>query len=257
MSDKKSFPTLLMALVTLALVFGALLGNGCARSQLDDEKVRFYEAITDTLTTVTNENALNIARIKAIETQKTKAFTQLKSTTREVKALQHLVDKYAKKLKRKGSATIFKTQTVIDTVFQRVVVERTVPVFKEVHDTVFFMQPRSFDSQDDMQTYKINLGGYITGLAHVFPDSLKLMLNIENDYSVVIGQEGKLFRKKTYAEVTSDNPYTKTKTLRTYSVMGDAIKRFGFGPNIGFSLNGKGGLSPHIGVGIQYNLLTF
>lgn len=89
-------------------------------------------------------------------------------------------------------------------------------------------------------------------------DSTNLDIKIENSYTIVIGQEGKWYKKKTpFVEVTNENPYTKTKTLRTYQVDNKIKpKRIGIGiiGGYGFSIGIK--LSPIIGIGLSYNLIN-
>lgn len=81
-----------------------------------------------------------------------------------------------------------------------------------------------------------------------------LDISIENEYSVVIGEEGKFWQRKTpFVEVNNLNPYTTTKVLKTYQVQSPKEKHWGVGIIGGYGIS-KSGLTPFFGVGMQYNL---
>ena len=60
---------------------------------------------------------------------------------------------------------------------------------------------------------------------------------------------------KNIVKITNQNPYTKIGEIESIT-FDKKPKYFGIGFNAGYGIS-KNGLSPYIGVGINYNLLKF
>ena len=124
-----------------------------------------------------------------------------------------------KKYKNVKSATIIKTETKI--------VEKIVN--KTVLDTI---------SNTPIYKSNFNLKGYIK-------------ISIKNDFNIVTYKE----KGKLILDVSDKNPYSVTKAQRNYINI-PKQKRCGLGINAGYGINNNG-LSPYIGLGINYNLFNF
>lgn len=244
----KNFKFKLALGIVLVLLLGALIIFVQDTRKENKELTNNMEALSDTLKVVRNKDSSQTATITAFETKSKEDFLKIKSKDEDIVKLQELVKDYKSKLKAGSSATRFTTETNIDEKFPTVIV-RIDTVF---NDTDYLTYP-------EYKSY-INLGGWITGSSLANQDSTYLSLLIKNDYSLVVGEEGGLFKKrKPFAEVTSLNPYSEIKTLRTYKVSVPKPKRIGIGLHVGYglTLNQNPTLSPLIGVGINYNLIEF
>ena len=54
----------------------------------------------------------------------------------------------------------------------------------------------------------------------------------------------------------NENPYSETKSLRTYQVI-KKDKKFSVGPFIGYGIGTNFIFQPSIGVSVQYNIIRF
>lgn len=93
----------------------------------------------------------------------------------------------------------------------------------------------------------INLKGYFnqTGKLNY---SLKIPINLK----VYTGYENKVLK----TSIVTDNPYISIQDITTIKMDSPKIKKFGIGIFTGYGMS-SGGLSPVIGVGINYNIFTF
>ena len=155
-------------------------------------------------------------------------FLKLKLKDKEIVELQDLVKKY----KNVKSATIIKTETKI--------VEKTVN--KTVLDTI---------SNTPIYESSFNLKDYIWGDIVAKKDTTDIKINIKNDFNIVTYKE----KGKLVLDVSDKNPYSITKSQRSYINL-PKQKKFGLGVNVGYGIS-KSGLSPYIGLGVNYNLINF
>lgn len=201
------------------------------------------ESLDANLTTWKDKDSLNRARIQVIETQKTKDFLALQSNDSLIKRLQDKVNYFKKQLKDQGVVTVFDSETNVKTTSKTEII---------VRDTI---------RNNTFPEYKsnFNLNDWVIGNTISNKDSTTLTLKIKNSYSVIVGKERKgLFKKSVpFVEVINENPYTETKSLRTYQVKLPRQKRFGIGPTIGVGINNNFRISPFLGIGVQYNLIKF
>lgn len=171
-----------------------------------------------------NYNVLH-SRISIIEADN---FTKIKSKDKDIQELQELVKKY----KNVQAATVIKTETKV--------VEKIVN--KPIFDTV---------SKETAYYSKFDLDGFVWGEIIAKKDSTDLILNIRNDFNIVSHYD----KGKLVLDVSDKNPYSITKSQRSYINL-PKQKRWGLGINAGYGVS-KSGLSPYIGLGVNYNLINF
>ena len=202
------------------------------------------EAIGDTLKVEKGKNNEVIARISVLETQAAKDFLNLNLKDDQLKELQAEVNKYKKELKEKGSVTIIETIIKIDTVWEH----------KPINgDTIIFSQEVLLDS---IKNEWIDVTfGFVKGMTSFHLNKMV------NKYTIAIGEEnlGLFKRSKPFVEVTAYNPYTEIQTLRTYQVQPLKSPKWGLGVQVGYGLNINQPikLQPYIGVGLNYNIITW
>ena len=207
------------------------------------ENANLVISLNDTLKTWKDKDSLSHAKIQIIETERTKDFLSLQSKDEEIIKLQKTVKQYEKQIKNQGSVTNFTSETKIIT--------------KDSLVTDSVCGKCSFYFSNSNPWFSVDASIYPTKTPNQL--SLSLDLKVKNEYSVIVGEEKQgLFRKpKPFVEVLNHNPYSETKSLRTYQVSNNVrVKKFGIGPNISAGLNDKG-FSWYIGFGLQYNLIRF
>ena len=207
------------------------------------ENANLVISLNDTLKTWKDKDSLSHAKMQIIETERTKDFLSLQSKDEEIIKLQKTVKQYEKQIKNQGSVTNFASETKIIT--------------KDSLVTDSVCGKCSFYFSNSNPWYSVDASIYPTETPNQV--SLSLDLKVKNEYSVIIGEEKQgLFKKpKPFVEVLNHNPYSETKSLRTYQVSNNVrVKRFGIGPNISVGFNDKG-FSWFIGIGLQYNLIRF
>lgn len=189
----------------------------------------YIDSINDSVLIWKDKYNKEHAKISIIETNSVKQFLQLNSKDSIIKELQSLVNSY--KSKGLQNATIIKTETSIDTIL----------INKK--DSIFYHTD-------------VNLNGWIYGYINTFVDSTQINLKVKNDYSIVQGIDRSGFKRKPYVEIINHNPYSETKVLRTYQIKSNE-KRFSIGPQIGYGLVINNKPSFYVGIGLQYNLISF
>ena len=207
------------------------------------ENANLVISLNDTLKTWKDKDSLSHTKIQIIETKRTKDFLSLQSKDEEIIKLQKTVKQYEKQIKNQGSVTNFASETKITT--------------KDSLVTDSVCGKCSFYFSNSNPWFSVDASIYPTKTPNQL--SLSLDLKVKNEYSVIVGEEKQgLFRKpKPFVEVLNHNPYSETKSLRTYQVSNNVrVKKFGIGPNISAGLNDKG-FSWYIGFGLQYNLIRF
>lgn len=193
------------------------------------ERELMVKALNDSIQYFKDKDGLNKARISVLETSNLEYFTSLNIRDQEIKNLQNLVAKNKKNLK---SATTVITETKIDTVIT--VVEKFT---------------------DDIRKSRFDFDGWVYGEILSFPDSIGIDLRIKNDLSIVHKKD----KKGSYVEVFDKNPYTTTKSIRSYYKTDKSTKnsKWSLGINASYGVNYKGEFMPYIGVGINRNLINF
>lgn len=230
-----------VVLIALILVIGYALKNSTKTLK---EYKGIAEVSQDSLETYRKANGLLASRISVYESMDPDDFVEATVLDSVTKRLQEVV-KENKKLLSEGSATVFETITIFDTVFIPVGVS---PDSLTLSDTVT-------DRWIDVKYgYKFK-EAFVGELEHTF-----FNLKITNSYDVVIGRESTGFlglgKKKTIVDVTNHNPYTLTSTLRAFKVT-DKQDKFIIGPQFGFGLGENLTIKPQLGFGITYNMWSF
>ena len=227
---KKFYTPILVTLILIAsyIVFAQRQGIEYYRNNM--------EAVADTLSTYKDKDGNNVTMIQSLVSGRAKDIRELATSDSTILALKKVIRENEKKLKDKGSVTVFETKTDIDTVFQ------TEVRFEK-------------DSLNPIYYTKVNLDGWILGEVTAKVDSILLNLKIRNSYAIVVGEEkqGLFKKKKPFASVTNYNPYSETSDLRTYQVDLPRKRRFHIGPSALVTLKGD----IVIGGGITYSFISF
>ena len=205
------------------------------------EQNNLLESLNTDLIKWKTKDSLNHAKIQVIKTQRINDFLELENKDSLILELKKEVKKHKKNITTGGnSITIFETNTNIKNSSKTKIVSDTLKNYPKYKSN-------------------INIDDWVIGNVFANKDSTKINLKIKNAYSVVIGSEKQgLFKKtKPYVEVINKNPFSETKSLRTYQVSLPKQKRFSLGISVNYGI-GKGfEFQPFIGIGIQYNLIRF
>lgn len=213
-----------------------------------EELVQLNKAAEQELQVSRNKEGQYVARIQTLQTARAEDFINYQTKDSAIVALQKEVKDMKKYLKKQGSVTQFGTNTQYENTVSTTEGNENLLVYR---DTNYLRLPykRYFEDKWHNLTYNIN------------EDSTSYKINTRDEYSLTIGLEPKGFlglgKPVPFSEVTNLNPYTETKTLRTYQVSLPPDKRWGIGPNISYGLGPNFSLQPTIGIGVQYNLLKF
>lgn len=246
-TSKQGWRFALMISVVLAVLF--LIYNNIHLREKLEESNNNIEALTDTLSVTRNKDSSQTARIMAFETQSAKDFLKIQSQEADIIRLQNLIRNNKSMMKPGASATVLSTETNVNTKTPTIVYSRDT-IYQ---DNLVYLYPE-YKSE-------INLSNWITGTSISNKDTTTLNLKVRNDYDVVIGDDrDHIFQKyKPYAEVTSHNPYTDIKTVRTHRVSVPAPKMMGVGVHIGYgmTLQQRPVWTPVISVGVNFNLFEF
>lgn len=221
MRNKNIFSWLVLIFAIIIIIFCVKACNNGIRK----ENSKLIESLNDSISYYRDVEGILHSKISVIEDD---YFLKLKLKDKEIAELQDLVKKY----KNVKSATIIKTETKI--------VEKIVN--KTVLDTI---------SNTPIYESSFNLKDYIWGNIVAKKDTTDIKINIKNDFNIVTYKE----RGKLVLDVSDKNPYSVTKVQRSYINL-PKQKRFGLGVNAGYGIS-KSGLSPYIGLGVNYNILNF
>jgi hypothetical protein len=233
MTLKIDYHKLILYITVVVLLI--LLLKGChSKNESINERDNLIEALNDTIVTWKDKDGLSHSKIQVLETSNTEMFLAIQSQDTIIQELQIEVEKYKKRIKNQGSVTVFNTITEYDTTFK----------YRNFPDSCQF-------------TDNIN-NDFIKASYGINKDNQSFFsLKTYDKYTVVIGEEKEgLFKKKPYVEVVNHNPYSQTKTLRTYQTL-QKKKNFSVGPHIGVGLTTDLSIRPYIGIGLQYTILRF
>jgi hypothetical protein len=246
--------------ITIIVILVLLNLKSCKNTQnIEKDYVSTINALQDTMTTYYNKDGMQVAKISAIETEKASMFLDIKSKDAVIIKLQEEVKKNKNRIGKSGSVTVITNTTEINTVDTTYVISKDTIVR---NDTVFIYPEYSSFIRKGL---RVDSSYWITANVKANRDSTSFELGIQNSYTVVLGREKAksfkgLFKPKiAFAEVTNENPYTATKTIRSYQVKVPRPKRLGIGINVGYGiiLDKKPVFRPYIGIGINYNIIEF
>lgn len=199
---------LIIALAALAIFFWWR-----SKSNYDkfEEQIALTEIANDSLKTWIDKEGVQRARIRAFETRETETFLRFKTTDSLIIALQGVVKNFEKELKNSGSATVFRTETRVDTFLVGDI--QVLPGDTIRRDSFIELYPK--------YVREFDLGGWITGEITMGLDTLKLTGKSKNEYTVVIGEEkqkGWFKKPLAFVDVSNANPFSETVAVRTYKV---------------------------------------
>jgi len=254
MFERKNAIILLLIILVILLLLKA-----CDQKETIETQANLITAMGDTLHVHTNSKGQEVASIEALQAQSVKYFLTIQTQDATIQKLQEEVKRNKDRINKTGSVTVVTSTTTVegknvttitsvDTVYKNVGIE-TYPVYEA-----------------SIKLGKRNDSAYwVNSYIKASKDSISLSAKIENAYTVVIGMQKRkgfknLFKKKVpIVEVTNENPYTSTKTLRAYVTKSPRPKRFGIGFNVGYGiiLDKKPVFRPYIGIGLQYNIIEF
>lgn len=235
---------ILYILIIVGLVI-LLFTKSCNKDKMLDNQIVLINALNDTLKKVTNKLGQEESRTSILETARVSDFIKIKSKDSILFILQGKVKYYKNQLNNGSSVTVIGNTTDINTTGETNITG---------HDTIYLPQSQIeifpvYEMTTESKWYDIKV--------KASQDSINIKLKVENEYSVIVGEEGKWYQRKVpFVEVTNNNPYTKTRTLKTYQVSKPIEKRFGLGVIVGYGF-GLNGLTPMVGVGVNYNLIKF
>lgn len=211
--------------IVLIIIFVIFALKRCKNDIIEFSNIDKLETLTDSIKYYKDNYNVLHSRISIIEADN---FTKIKSKDKDIQELQELVKKY----KNVQAATVIKTETKV--------VEKIVN--KPIFDTI---------SREKAYYSKFDLDGFVWGEIIAKKDSTDLILNIRNDFNIVSHYD----KGKLVLDVSDKNPYSVTKSQRSYINL-PKQKRWGLGINAGYGVS-KSGLSPYIGLGVNYNLINF
>lgn len=215
----KKSPIVIVVIIILSLIHLIFKQD----SQLNNE-VNYREAIFDSLQVWKDKAGNYKARISTIQSQRTDDFLKLDSLSEEIVELQEAVKKAKEEggLKAAGSSvTIIKTNTDIS--------EKL---------------PSTIDTSYSELAIRSNvdLDGWVVGSVLARRDTTELNIRIKDEFTVRLDYEKSGFlgmgRSKPFTELTSKNPYSRVKTLRSYQVTLPEEPNLIIGPSIGFGYPG-------------------
>lgn len=225
-----------------------------------DNYLKNINSLNEELIKYENRDGVQVSKIKIIEFENSKQFLEIKSKDEKIIQLQELVKKNNKKIKEPGSSiTIIKNTTDINSR------DKTIINFRDtinINDTIYIYPEYNSLIRKGLIKNSDSLY-WISGSVLANKDSITLDVLVHNSYSLILGREKEkgfknLFKKKIpFAEITNENPYTDTKTLRTYQVQEPRPKRLGIGFHVGYGLvlDKQPIFRPYIGIGLQYNII--
>lgn len=191
----------------------------------------------DTLQIVLNEKGQQSARISTMETEKVQTLLELQARDKDIKWLQEIVKNNKNDLKKPGDGVI--------------VVEG-----KTVFDTVY-IQPTTGEEWGKKVITRGFTNEWITYSTTIRVDSTSTHIGVNNKYSLVLGTDKS---GKSFADITNYNPYSTTKTLRSYQISGQFSppkpKRWGIGPSVGYYWVDKS-FKLGAGISVNYNLFQW
>ena len=230
-----SIPSFRLSWIHLVAVLAIFMWfKSCTEaSDLKNELTSYNEVKSDTIKYYETKLGEEVATRKSYEGSKATLELLLNDSQDSINQWKRLANYY----KNVKAASKAETITSIDSLK----VDYVIP-------GEFFNIP--FDINE--QYYSINGRSTNTGL---FLDQIR----IPNTQSIVIGDKKKKglfsFKTETRIDVINSNPYVKTTNVDGF-VLKQRSKKIGVGLFAGYGF-GKGGLSPILGVGVQYNLITF
>lgn len=239
---KISYEKIILYIAIIVLVF--LLYKQCNKTSTESEQIILIDALNDSLKISKHNDSTQTATITTLKTESVNDFTRLVTKNIEIENLQTQVKEYKNKLKAGSSVSTGNIETIIHH-------EDTTLITKS--DTVYIstgVDSNSFvyiypEYSDSLVNKWITYHSKMNRFKSVFD------LKINNDFSVIVGS----YKNKPFADLITENPYSSTKSFRTYQVSMPKVKRWGIGPYIGVGLTSDFKIKPSGGLSIQYAII--
>jgi len=233
-------PNIYKVIIGALIIFAIIMEiRDCRNNSSDKTGINLINALQDTLVTLKNKDSSSRSIISILQLEKAKDFKEIKSSDTIIRELQAEVERNESKLKAGSSVTKIKTVTVF---------RESAPTVVVYYDTI------KEANTDIYPTYKNEVKNkWIEYSATTNKDSTNFDLKVYDDLSLVIGY----IKGKPYSDVTNYNPYSATKTLRTFQVSMPKPKRWGIGVSTGVTLGKKLSAKYYLGIGIQYSIFNF
>ncbi len=214
--------------IILLIVIFIIKGCDINKLGLMEDQISFYE------------DSLRVSRdSEGTETAKVNVLTiSNKSLIKDLKSFKGLNNKLREEISKKSvsgvyisSSTSASIVTKTDTFYSNC---DTLPVYESSY-------------KDKWLSYIIVAG----------KDSINLyQLTVLNQYVGMFKEKGGFLKKKSIEfAFKSYNPYTTTEEMQAFSHF-PKPKKIGLGLNVGYGLTSTG-LSPYVGIGLNYNLIRF
>ena len=224
----------LLAILILFLI--GLLTKSCNNEAQLAQTISLYKAVEAKLITWKDKDSLSNAKIAILQADNIGAFMQLETSEEEIIRLKSEVKKYKDKLKVGGGVTVITTKGEVKGTF--------------VTDTIYI------DKENNpiyRSTY--NFDDWVWGEVVASRDSIGVSVKYKEDLTFVLGEEKTGFlglgKRKPFAEVRLNNPYSQVESMRTFQVIPAPARRFGLGPTLAYGVGS--GFTPGVFVGIGVN----
>jgi hypothetical protein len=224
----------LLAILILFLI--GLLTKSCNNEAQLAQTISLYKAAEAKLITWKDKDSLSNAKIAILQADNIGAFMQLETSEEEIIRLKSEVKKYKDKLKVGGGVTVITTKGEVKGTF--------------VTDTIYI------DKENNpiyRSTY--NFDDWVWGEVVASRDSIGVSVKYKEDLTFVLGEEKTGFlglgKRKPFAEVRLNNPYSQVESMRTFQVIPTPARRFGLGPTLAYGVGS--GFTPGVFVGIGVN----
>ena len=214
------------------------------RGRLDKKELTTINiASNDSLQIYKNKAGEEFAKRMVIETRETKTFLRFQTQDTLLRELQAEVRRNRHILKKRGSSSIIKTETQIDTAGTTSVKIDTItdsPIYTSSVSNKWF-NIRSVATKDST-SYSLNTF-----------NKLKYTIGVEKTGFLGLG------KGKPYSIANDENPYSSIKDMRSYQVT-IPDKRFGISGYVGYGgtiYEQKVIVGPQFGVGGTYTFIKF
>lgn len=243
--EKKNTKTILQWIswiigIVMGVILIFVLLKECKRTSTEAEQISLINALQDSLKLSRAENGSQTATIEVLKTEQVETFTELNTKNREIANLQDEVERYKDKLHAGSSVSTGVITTKIDATTPTTVTHDPI---KGEDNVVYGMETYGTDIHNEWIDYHMRAG----------TDSTTTSIKIKNSFTVAIGYD----KKKPFADLHTNNPYSNVDSFRVYQVSMPKPKRWGIGPNVGVGIGSGFKLSPMFGIGIQYNIIRF
>lgn len=207
-----------------------------------DNKQSMIDALSDDLHTYKDKDGLNNAYINNFKLSNAKDLLRIKTQDSTIKKLQDLVKDYKGKLQ---SAVVFGSSTNSN----GTTITKYIPGDTVIIDSIAYVYPK-YETQWSNK--------WETGYILAERDSIKRQIKIKNEYEITIGEpKSGLFSRKqsSQVQIKNLNPNTETTELRSISVE-TRQKKLGVGISVGIALGKEFSLTPYVGLGLNYNIIS-